>query len=336
MDSLTHIALGACIGELLIGKEAGKRSLLYGAVSASLPDIDVVAAFFLDPSSNVLFHRGFIHSLLFTVVASLMFAPLLSKWHPEIKVSKQRWLIFLLTEIGSHLFLDAFNSYGIGWFEPFSHLRVAFNVLFVADPFFSAGCLLGMVALIILKRKSGLRIPVAVAAVALSTGYLAYALTNKWKADTAAKKDFAKAALKYDRYFTTPTPLNTWLWYVVAETDSGYVTGYHSVLAHNKATDLHYFPRNRNLLSAYQNRDDVKRLLRFSKGFYTVEIRKDSLVLNDLRFGQIRGWEISRPEFVFHYYVNYPDENILVLQRGRFSSWNAAAIKALAGRIKGK
>jgi len=52
MDSITHIVLGACIGEVFIGKKAGKRALLLGAVANSLPDIDFVASFLLPPTNN--------------------------------------------------------------------------------------------------------------------------------------------------------------------------------------------------------------------------------------------------------------------------------------------
>ena len=29
-------------------------------------------------------------------------------------------------------FIDAFNNYGVGWFEPFSHERISFNAIYVA------------------------------------------------------------------------------------------------------------------------------------------------------------------------------------------------------------
>ncbi len=34
-----------------------------------------------------------------------------------------------------HIFVDAFNNYGVGWFEPFSKTRITFNTIYVADPF---------------------------------------------------------------------------------------------------------------------------------------------------------------------------------------------------------
>src|ERR1700744_2761245 len=74
MDTLTHIVLGAALGEVIAGKKLGKKVLLIGAIAANLPDIDFVASFWLDSARDVWFHRGITHSLLFVVVVSLLLA----------------------------------------------------------------------------------------------------------------------------------------------------------------------------------------------------------------------------------------------------------------------
>ena len=61
MDSITHIALGACMGEAFAGKTLGKKAMLWGALAQSIPDIDFIASFWMDTSSNLLAHRGFTH-----------------------------------------------------------------------------------------------------------------------------------------------------------------------------------------------------------------------------------------------------------------------------------
>jgi inner membrane protein len=58
MDSLTHIALGACTGQLILGRQFGKRAMLLGAVAQSVPDVDFIAALWMSPSGNLLAHRG--------------------------------------------------------------------------------------------------------------------------------------------------------------------------------------------------------------------------------------------------------------------------------------
>src|SRR5688572_21514063 len=107
MDTITHLALGACIGETLLGKKAGKRALLWGAMAQSVPDIDFIAGFFLDPASNLLFHRGFTHSFLFV----FLITPVLS--YPAYRVHKRRegiryreWLLFFFIQVLVHDLLD--------------------------------------------------------------------------------------------------------------------------------------------------------------------------------------------------------------------------------------
>jgi len=58
-------------------------------------------------------------------------------------------------------------------------------------------------------------------------------------------------------------------------------------------------------------------------------------VFNDLRFGQILGWQHPEGKFVFHYYLQHPGDNTLVVQRGRFEGWNWDAVKFLWFRVKG-
>jgi len=61
----------------------------------------------------------------------------------------------------------------------------------------------------------------------------------------------------------------------------------------------------------------------------------DTLVFNDLRFGQIMGWQDPKGKFVFHYFLKDSADNALVVQRGRLEGWNKDAFNSLLKRIKG-
>ena len=67
MDSLTQITLGAAVGEVTLGKKLGNRAMMWGAVAGTIPDLDVIANFFMDDMGALAFHRGFTHSLFFAV-----------------------------------------------------------------------------------------------------------------------------------------------------------------------------------------------------------------------------------------------------------------------------
>ena len=335
MDSITHIALGAVVGEAFAGKKLGKKAMLIGAAAQSLPDIDVVASFWLTPSENLLAHRGFMHSFLFAAMATVAFSFLLARWHRTKEVGLTTWMLFLSTEILIHLFLDASNSYGIGWFEPFSNQRIAFNVMFVADPLFSVWSGVAFVALLILKLESPRRKLWSGMAILMSLLYFLIALNNKHLINKSVESNLATQNISYKRWFTTPTALNNLLWYIVVETDSGYQLGYRSLLDHTDKIEFNYFPKGESILNPVDDFIGVNDLIRFSKGYYTVERVDSTLIFNDLRFGQMRGWDTPKSPFVFRFYLQKPDENRLVIQRGRFRGWDKQAAQSLLKRIGG-
>jgi inner membrane protein len=335
MDSLTHIALGACMGEAFAGKTLGKKAMLWGALAQSIPDIDFVSAFWLDTTSALLAHRGFTHSLLFCALITPLFAWAAERLHRPHDIRFKKWLLFFGGVIFIHIFIDAFNNYGVGWFEPFSHLRISFNAIYVADPFFSIWPGIACAALIVTKRKSSRRKKWWQAGLGLSTFYLVYCLFNKSIVNRNVKDILQQQQIHYTQYFTTPAPLQNWLWFVVAGDKQGYHVGYRSVFESKKEMTFEYFPRNDSLLQPYIQQENVQQLTRFSQQFYTVDKRNDTLLFNDLRFGQVIGWQNPRGKFAFHYFLQYPEQNKLVVQRGRFQGWNSQTVEALMKRIKG-
>src|SRR3954452_12010501 len=94
MDSLTHIALGACMGEAFAGKTVGRKAMLWGALAQSVPDVDFLASFWMDTTHNLLAHRGFTHSLLFCMGIPPLFGFLAERWHRPHNISLKTWLLF--------------------------------------------------------------------------------------------------------------------------------------------------------------------------------------------------------------------------------------------------
>jgi len=289
----------------------------------------------MNTSSNLLAHRGFTHSFLFCAFITPFFALLAERLHRPHNIRLWKWISFFGSVIFIHIFIDAFNNYGVGWFEPFSHKRISFNAIYVADPFFSIWAGIACVALIIKQRWLPDRKKWWVMGLGLSALYLVYCLFNKAKIDSDVKEILKKQDIAYTRYFTTPAPLQNWLWYVVAGNDSGYHVGFRSLFDSRKEIAFQYFPRNDSLLKPVSDHEDLEHLIRFSQQFYTVEKWGDTLVFNDLRFGQIIGWHNGRGRFVFHYYLQHPLDNKLVVQRGRFEGWNEETGLSLIKRIKG-
>jgi inner membrane protein len=335
MDSLTHIALGACMGEAFAGKKLGKKAMIWGAIAQSIPDIDFIASFWMDTASDLLAHRGFTHSFLFLLIAAPVMALAAEKWHRPHDISFKKWLIFFFAVIAVHLGVDAFNNYGTGWFEPFSHYRISFNAIYVADPFFSVWVGISLLALVLLKRAHRARPFWWRFGLIMSGIYLVYCLVNKFTIDQIARAAFIQQKIPHQRYFTTPAPLQNWLWFVVAGNDSGYHVGFRSLFDKDPLIKFTYFPRNTHLLDTVSNHENLQKLIRFSQEYYTVEKWNDTLVFNDLRFGQMIGWEKPREHFVFHYFLSHPSDNELIVQRGRFDKWSPQTGLNLLFRIKG-
>ncbi len=335
MDSLTHIALGACIGEAFFERGFGKKAMIWGALAQSIPDIDFLATFWTTTTENLLAHRGFTHSILFALLIIPIFALAADKIHRPHNIAFRTWILFFATEVFLHLFIDGFNNYGIGWLEPFNHTRFSFNDIYVADIFFSVWAGIALLMLIILNAHSPKRSFWWKFGVIIPFIYLSYCVVNKIKIDHDVKSIIAKQHIPHERYFTTPAPLQNWLWFVVAGNDNGYHVGFRSLFDKERKIDFHYFPRNDSLLKDISNHADLHNLIRCSQQFYTVEKWNETLVFNDLRFGQIIGWKEPKEKFVFHYFLKHPDDNNLVIQRGRFAKWDWNVARALVLRIRG-
>lgn len=335
MDSLTHIALGACMGEAFAGKTLGKKAMLWGALAQSIPDIDFIASFWMNTSSNLLAHRGFTHSFLFCIIITPLFALLAEYWHRPHNISLKLWMLFFGGVIFVHIFLDAFNNYGVGWLEPFSHKRFSFNTIYVVDPLFSIWSGLACMAFIYFRKNTVYRKKIWKLELGFTAIYLLICIAIKIKIDADVKLSLKQQNINHTQYFTTPAPFQNILWYVVAGNENGFYVGYKSIFDTKKTIDFTYFPRNENLLQKIKNKKELHQLKRFSQGFYTIEKYNDTLVFNDLRFGQMKGWENPKGKFVFHYFLQESYDNTLVVQRGRFVGWNEKTFFSLFDRMRG-
>ncbi|MBL0267974.1 MAG: metal-dependent hydrolase, partial [Chitinophagaceae bacterium] len=211
MDSITHIALGACLGEAMAGKQLGKKAMLIGILAHSLPDIDFLAAFWLDTTDNLFAHRGITHSFFFLLIISPLLALLFRHFIKKGAISYRHWLLLFLLAGGLHLLLDALNNYGTGWFEPFDSRRVAFNVIFVADPFFSFFPGIAFLLLLFYKQHR-IRKIIYISGLSASLLYTGYCISNKLVIQQKMRNVMAAQPFTFKRFMTTPAPFQNWLW----------------------------------------------------------------------------------------------------------------------------
>jgi inner membrane protein len=335
MDSLTHIVLGAAIGEAVLGKKIGRQAMLWGALADTIPDFDVAGSACFSEAQQVLVHRGFTHSFLFLILLSPLLGWLFSKWFKKQDVDWKQWAFLFFLGMLTHVLLDSLTAYGTGWFEPFSHYRVTFNTIFVADPFYTIPFLICVIVALVAKNGSPKRIKWNKAGLIISTLYLCFTVVNKWHVNCEVQEGYSKKNIAAADFVTTPTPLNNFLWMTYTADSTGYWMGYYSVF--DKTNDIDFFriQRNDSLLKPYENGESVKLLKRFSMGYYCMTMQQNDVYFNDLRFGQLAGWSGADPAFVFSFKLADDGKSKQSLDRTKFKISMKEAFLSLIKRAKG-
>ncbi len=336
MDSITHIVLGAAIGEAILGKKIGRMAMLWGALADTIPDFDVFAAPCYTHAQQLMVHRGITHSIFFVVVMSPILGWLLSKWFKKTDISWKSWTSLFFWGLFSHIVIDALTCYGTGWFEPFSSYRVSFNTIFVADPFYTIPFLICVLIALIAKNGSPERVKWNKTGLIISSLYLIFTVINKWHIHDKMQRSIVEKNIHTTDLVITPTPLNNFLWMAYAADSSGFWFGYYSIF--DKKNDIDYFhvDQNNDLLAPYKNDPSVKILKQFSQGYYCINKDKEDVYFNDIRFGQIGGWDKPTDAFVFSFKLNKNADNSTALNRTKFKGFYSDAISSLVNRIKGK
>jgi inner membrane protein len=336
MDSLTHIILGAAIGEAVLGKKMGRKAMLWGAFADTIPDFDVFDSPCVTPAQQLMIHRGITHSFLFAIVLSLLLGWVFNKCFKKTNVSKNEWTLLFFLGMFTHDIIDSMTSYGTGWFEPFSSYRVSFNNIFVADPFYTIPFLICVLVALIAKNGSPTRLKWNKAGLIISTLYLIFTLVNKGHVDSIIEHSLEKQKITHSDFVTTPTPLNNFLWMTYAPDNTGFWFGYYSIF--DKKDNINYYHVNQNSkwLNDCENDSEVQILKQFSKGYYCITKSKDTLYFNDIRFGQLGGWNKPDSSFVFSFMLNKNADNSMALNRSKFKGSYAEALSSLTNRIKGK
>ncbi len=284
MDSLSHIVLGAAIGELMLGKKLGKKAMLWGALGANLPDADVFFTSCYHPVDALFVHRGITHSFLFAFLIPPVLGWLFSKFNWKRPATFKEWTFLYYVTIFSHPLLDSCTMYGTGILEPFSNYRAQFTSLFIIEPLYTLPLLIGFIALLVLKGDSLKRKFWAKFGLWSSTLFLLLAIGNKFYMDTVFTDSLNKQDISHSDIITSPTPFNTILWNAFAKDTSGYWFGFYSHLDKTKNVEFAFVPRNDSLAGDLLQNVMVQKLIRFSNGFYCFTICDNELHFNDLRF----------------------------------------------------
>ncbi|MEP2777428.1 MAG: metal-dependent hydrolase [Luteolibacter sp.] len=291
MDSITQAALGAAVGEAILGKKLGNRAIAWGLLFGTLPDLDVIASPLLDTAGRLAFHRGASHSLLVMVIASFLLAKPLAKLWKREKISPASAGCFVFLVWSTHVLIDCFTVYGTSVLWPFSETRVAFNNIFIIDPLYTLPLVASLTWLAFHRSKKQLpkRRRILKWGLGLSTGYIAITLGLKFLVSAAFDADLARRNITYQRRMEAPTPFNTLLWRSVVDRGDELWVGYRSVFE-LPSTPIRWtvYPRESESLAPYEDQREIKTLKTFSRGWWIARPHKKGVWLADMRFGETR------------------------------------------------
>lgn len=337
MDTLSHLVLGACIGEALLGKKIGKKAMLWGALANNFSDVDVFFTPLFHPVDALFIHRGITHSFLFLILITPIFGWTFCKWNKSKTASMKNWILFFFIALLAHPLLDSCTVYGTGIFEPLSHYRLQFTSLFIVEPLYTLPLLIAFIVLLILKKDSAKRKFWTKFGLMSSTLYLALTICNKLYIGKVFSDSMKKQNIHFTDYYSSPTPFNTILWYVVAKDTNGLWIGYYSHFDKSKDIKFSILSQNDSLADDLIQNEAVQKLIRFSQGYYCFTKRDGELYINDLRFAFAGEFNSNANNFVFSFGLKKDDLAPYGVQIKQ-NSWSRSRFEGfskLIERVKG-
>ncbi|MFN2262104.1 MAG: metal-dependent hydrolase [Psychroflexus sp.] len=330
MDSLTQIVLGAAVGEATLGKKVGNKAMIYGAVAGTIPDLDVFVGKFFDTVTALEMHRGFSHSILFSLLLSPILGFILSKIHSEANFKNWTWMLFW--GLFTHPLLDAFTTWGTQLFWPFE-IRLAFKSIFVIDPIYTLPFLTCLILASRYKRSHPKRRRINRLGLLMSSGYLVLTLVFKLISFQKFESALEHQNINYSAIDTRPTPFNTLLWSANVKTESAFLIGEYSFFD-SKPISFRSYPKNHELIAHLSKYENLGRLKKITNNWYTITTKGENLFFNDLRFGLISLGK-QETKFAFSYELIETKQGLEIKEVPKRPDDAKALFKELWLRLKG-
>lgn len=332
MDSLTQIVLGAAVGEAVLGKKVGNKAMLYGAIAGTIPDLDVLTRYFVDTVTATEWHRGFSHSIFFSVLFAPIFGWLIWKINSKAKATLSDWSWLMFWGLFTHPILDAFTTWGTQLFWPFK-LRLAFQNIFVIDPLYTLPFLVFLILAMRQKRTSPKRSKYNHWGLFVSSTYLLITLLLKGMAYKKLADGLTAQGIVYEEMDIRPAPFSTLLWTANVDTKDAYLIGMYSFFD-SQPISFSSYPKNHELLGSLATNDKVVRLIDITEGWFTVSQENEKLRFNDLRFGLL-SLKPDETKFAFTYELENTTNGLEVQEMPKTPSDAEGLLESLWTRILG-
>jgi inner membrane protein len=203
---------------------------------------------------------------------------------PETTFRDWYWLFFLA--FATHWLLDCFTAFGTQIFQPFSDLRVAFNNIAVADPFYTLPFLIMIVVASFFKRGTRRRALFTWLGLGISSLYMLWTIYNKIHVDRVFDQALDNRQIEVKRCHCSPTILNNILWSCVAEGEEEFYAGQYSLF--DSDPNLHHLnviAKNDSIHQMLSPYEDYQVLWWFSDGHLIAHPTDSLIILADMRYG---------------------------------------------------
>ena len=332
MDSFTQIVLGAAVGEAVLGKKAGNKAMLYGAIAGTIPDLDIFAEYFTDTVTTIELHRGFSHSIVFSVLFAPVFGCLISRIENRGAAHWKDWSWLMFWGLFTHPILDSFTTWGTQLFWPLD-IRLAFKSIFVIDPLYTLPFLIFLILAMRSKRGSKKRRKYNNLGLIISSAYLLLSLGLKSVSFIKFQNALEEQQVSYRQIETKPSPFNTILWTANVETENTFLIGDYSFFD-TQPILFNSYPKDHHLLGALASEEKVQRLIDISNGWYKISKENGNIFFHDLRFGVLDP-NAANPTFVFTYKILEEEGEVVIQEVERNPEEAKRLLSVLGNRIFG-
>ena len=306
MDNITQWVIWWSIYTLITGKHQAKHMRLWALIT-NIPDLDVFVARWVttDPISQMFFHRGIIHSLIFNAILALLIWYILYRSDSQISYIRYSMACFISILCG-HLLIDGLTSYGMRYFLPWDSTVYSRDTLFIVD---FVVWLITIGWLIAYHIWSSIRKWIASVILILMGIYIGLAIGIKSYLSTHMQTDFVQTypTKQIVSHHMFAEPLQIMLWRQIIQTEDGYYEWYRSVRDDiGYKTTWRYIQQNKTwvrLISSLIWQDtilarDLRHVLNFTRWYYHVTQTASGYRIDNLVFWPINGRE-SNPQRMF-------------------------------------
>lgn len=332
MDSFTQIVLGAAVGEAVLGRKVGNKAMLYGAIAGTIPDLDTFASYFTDTVTAIEIHRGFSHSIFFSVFFAPIFGWLISKIEGQAPVNWKDWSRLMFWGFFTHPILDSFTTWGTQLFWPLD-IRLEFKNIFVIDPLYTLPFFVFLIMAMRCEKTSPQRRKFNTLGLVVSSAYLLLTVCTKAITYNKFENALQEQNIPFRQLQNKPAPFNTILWTANVETEDSFLIGDYSFFD-TEPIQFRSFPKNHYLLGPLAENDKIKRLIKISKDWYIISEKEGQLYFHDLRFG-VLDLTAPKPVFVFTYRLLEENGEVRVEETERNPEDAKKLLSVLGDRIWG-